>query len=269
MSWRDELPDDLKESPSLKDVQDIGSLAKQFVDLQAHLGNSIRVPSKEAGAEDRKSFYDKIIKHAPDLMVRPDVSTPEAKDALMTMLGRPGDGKDYELPEGSTVGEELIGIIRKSAHQAGLSKEQFKGIVASINELSVAEQKKVKQALLDAHSTIDKEWGLKKDHNMKLASTIAAVTGAPKALVEAINKGEAGIETLNWLLGLAARFPSEEMQIINQEGGGSGKMTPAEAKSRINEIRANKEHPVWKTSHPDHDEAVKDWLELHRQANPS
>ena len=48
-NWRDTLPDDLKGNPALANFQDIGQMAKSFVDMKSFQGDSIRVPGQDAG----------------------------------------------------------------------------------------------------------------------------------------------------------------------------------------------------------------------------
>ena len=47
--WRASLPEDIRGAKALESVKDVDSLAKQFLDAQSHIGNSIRITSEEAG----------------------------------------------------------------------------------------------------------------------------------------------------------------------------------------------------------------------------
>jgi hypothetical protein len=49
--WRANLSDDLRSSKGLESVKDVESLAKQFLDAQSHIGNSIRIPGEDAGQD--------------------------------------------------------------------------------------------------------------------------------------------------------------------------------------------------------------------------
>ena len=265
-TWRDSLPEELKAHPDLQSVTDVPSLAKQFVDRGAFLGSSIRIPSKEAGADGMKEFYNKVIEKVPSLMVKPDFNDPVAKDAFFTMFGRPKEDKEYELPEKVTFSDEILVPLRKTAHELGLNKDQFKGVLSTINALNTEAAKKAERAREENSAAIDREWGAKKEHNTKLVKAVAVATGAPDGLIAAIDKGEADPRTLNWLLGLAAKFPAETAQIVNQGDGSRIGMTPAEARARIVEIRANPKHPVWNEGDPLHNDAVQDWHKLHQFA---
>lgn len=265
--WRDSLPDDLKTSPALKDTADVPALAKQFVDLQSHLGQSLRIPSKEAGAEDLKTFYGKVMERVPGLIVRPDLNDPVAKNAFYDMTGRPKDEKGYALPDKVILAPETEVVIRKAAHASGLNNDQFKSLVTSLNEIGTASATKAKEKLASDSAVLDAEWGLKREHNTKLVKAIATATGAPAELLNSIDRGEVAPSTMKWLLGIASKFPGEGADIINQGGGSNNTMTPQEARNRIIEIRANKQHPVWNSRDPMHAASVDDWANLHKYAN--
>lgn len=265
-TWRDLLPEELKAHPDLQSVADVPSLAKQFVDRGAFLGSSIRIPSKDAGADGMKEFYGKITEKVPGLMVRPDLNDPVAKDAFFTMFGRPKEDKEYELPEKVSISDEVLVPLRKTAHEIGLNKDQFKSVLSTINALNSEAVEKSEKAKEKNSLAIDREWGTKREHNTKLVKAVATATGAPDGLIKAIEKGEADPHTLNWLLSLAAKFPAETAQIVNQGDGSRVGMTPSEARARIVEIRSNPKHPVWNEGDPLHNDAVQDWHKLHQFA---
>ncbi len=82
--WRTSLPDDLKNEPSLKLINDVSGLAKSYVSAQKLVGaDKIPVPSKHATEEDWKNVYHK--------------------------LGLPQDVKDYDVKvkEGISIDKEF------------------------------------------------------------------------------------------------------------------------------------------------------------------
>lgn len=265
-SWRDSLPDDLKNHQSLSTTKDVASLAKQFVDQQAYLGNAVRIPSAEASAEDRKAFHDKIIAKVPGLMIRPDTAKPEDMEAFHRMVGRPDKPEEYELVEGLTE-NDYTKLLRTAAHKQGLNKTQFKEMVAVFPAIAKQLADANAAAAQERKDAVQKEWGAATAKNTTIATSIAEKTGAPQALIDGIKAGTVDIGTLKWLHGLAAAFGGEGKH-LSTDSGNSAAMTPAEAASRITEIRRNKEHPVWNPRDPLHATAVKEWTDLHRYANP-
>lgn len=269
-NWRDALPSELQESASLKDVKDIGSLAQQFVDLQSHLGNSIRVPSEHASQEDRAKFYEKLQKHAPDLLPRPDRNDTDAMDAFYASMGRPEEASGYEkpeIPEGVNVPDERIQAFQEIAHKHGLNAEQFKGV---LGEVLAADQAAYQQQM-DGHNQamdgLKQEWGAAFDDRNGRAVKMLEATGAPADIVQMAKDGMVGANTLKWMYDLSTKFGGEGAPAV-QDQGASGRMTPAEAEAQISEIMNNRQHPYWDSHHPEHQSAIKKMLELGKFANP-
>ena len=59
--WRSAIPEDVRGSPSLQNIESIEDLATQFVNAQGLIGNSIRIPSDNASDEDRAAFRQKLL----------------------------------------------------------------------------------------------------------------------------------------------------------------------------------------------------------------
>ncbi len=67
--WKDDLNEDIKSAPAFKDIgDDINDLAKNFLDVQSHLGNAIRIPSAEASEEDVTAFHSRLKEKVPGLI---------------------------------------------------------------------------------------------------------------------------------------------------------------------------------------------------------
>ncbi len=266
-SWRDTLPEDMRNNPSLLTTKDVPSLAKQFIDQQAHLGNSIRVPSADAGPEDRKAFHEKLIAKVPGLILRPDMTNAESLEAFHRMVGRPDKPEEYELVEGLT-DNDYTNLLRTAAHKQGLNKTQFKELVSIFPAIAKEAAKAAEKQAFDNKEAVTKEWGAATAKNTAIAASVAEKTGAPPELVKAISEGNAGLPTLKWLHSLAAHFGGEGKHFAGVSGT-PAPMTPAEATARIAEVRNNRQHPVWNARDPLHAQAVLDWAELHRFVKPT
>lgn len=240
-------------------VKDANGLAKQFSDAQSYIGNSIRVPSAEAGEEDRKAFYEKLQKHAPDLIPRPDTGNEEAMNALWAQLGRPEDPSKYELPEGVNA-EEIKDFVEK-AHGANLTNTQAKALIESMAAETRAQQEEAQQRFEQDQQQLKNDWGMAYDQNAQTVQNLVKQTGAPDAIVEAAMKGELDSSVAKWLHGLAGKLGGEGTQITTNEGN-NGMMTPNEATHQLDEIYNNPEHPYHNVSHPSHQTAVKRVVEL-------
>ena len=257
-SWLDSLPEDIRGNSAFENVKDVGDLANQFVNAQSFLGSSIRIPSENAGEEDLTKFYDKVLKHAPNLMPKPDAGDEASINAVLSALGRPADPSTYAIE-----GAELTDDLRKVAHEMGLTQAQFEkmyqGFVKPSLESSVAQEAETKAG----RDALAKEWGYAFQTKEQTAQALLEKTGAPSALVEAAKAGSLNADTLRWIDSMVTSIGKEGLDLVNH-GQGGHRMTPAEAKAQVNEIMSNRNHAYWNASDPLHEQAKKDIVELHR-----
>ena len=61
ISFRDSLPEDLRNNPSLKNFNDVGGLAKSYVHAQRMIGaDKIALPNQNSTDEDWANVYNKL-----------------------------------------------------------------------------------------------------------------------------------------------------------------------------------------------------------------
>lgn len=267
--WRETLPPELKDSPGLKDVKDVASLAKQFLDQQTHLGNSIRIPGPDAGDVDRKSFRDKLLAKVPDLIPVPNPDDPELMSALYRRFGQPEKPEGYEPPEG--VNPEDVEQFREIAHKAGLTKKQFNQLVSDLAEYNGKASQMEKINIENGVKALRQEWGIAFEDRVSQVQKALVATGAPKDIQEAVKSGAVGPETMKWLHGIYKQLGAEGINLAGSGPGSpetSGRFAPAEAMSRINEIMNNKQHPYWVSDSPLHAAAVQEMVRLTEMAYP-
>jgi hypothetical protein len=254
-SWKDSLPAELKDAPSLKDINDIPALAKSFVETKSMLGNSMRIPSAEAGAEARKEFLAKMQEKVPELVLVPSdpEKLAEVEESLWTKLGKPKDAKEYEPPKVDDVEfkPEEIDVLRTIATKRGYTKKQFGQLVKDV----AAEKQAQAKALYEQRAALKKEFGFAFDDKIAAFTAVAEKTGAPPALLNAIKQGTIDTTTAKWLDGLLKSLGGEGSEIRRQEGGGSGRLTPDEAKLQIQEILKNPDY--LRKRNPETHEALK------------
>jgi len=268
-SWRDSLPDDIKGSASLADYKDVAGMAKSHIELQKMMGNSIRVPSSEAGQDDLNKFYDSILEKAPNLMPKPDIEKPDEIEKVLSAIGKPAEASKYELTadlDGYSVSEERMASLKAQAHEAGLTKAQFNKFAGSV---LLAESKQVAAEngqVNESRAALQTEWGAAFDDRQSKAVGILEKTGAPAGLIAQAKDGKLGGETLRWAHSLFESIGSEGVEVGGQPQN-NGKLTPAEARDRIGEILGNKTHAYWNPSDRNNKEAKAKMVELHRLAN--
>ena len=247
-SWRDELPDDLKELPSLKDYKDLPSLAKSHDSLQKHLGNSFKKPADDAPKEEWDKFYNK--------------------------LGRPEtpDGYKYErpeIPEGMTYNENLEKEFMSFAHERGMTQGQVKDILDYYNDIQsnafVEQGAAIKQAQTEAETKLRKEW--KNGYDNEVSQAIKAFQQfADKDdanYLDATGKGNDPV--LIKVFNKVAKAMSESRD-SSPFSADDDWLTPDTAKKESDAIRNDKEHPLhaayFDANHKDHARAIKRMEEL-------
>lgn len=176
-SWRDSLPEDIRDSPSLKDFKGPEDLAKSYLAVQPLIG------------------ADKIVKPGKD-------ATPEQIDAYYKKLGRPDQPDGYKLPEQLPEGitpegldEGKVDHMRKVAHANGLTDQQFADLARGMLEYEAGFIKQSEQARSESAqqnvAKLHQEWGTAFDQNVELADNGASF--AHPELVDVLK--QAGINT--------------------------------------------------------------------------
>lgn len=236
--WRASLPEDIREATSLKDVSDVSSLAKQFVDQQQFLGNSIRIPSAEAGEKDLDAFYTKVEKHAPELMRKSSLESPESRTKMFKALGMPGEAIDYQPPEGLPEGaltDELLGEYRAAAFKNNMTKEQFSGFLQDVIAPGHQRAVEANNERVDGIKQLQVEMGVAWGPRSSRILRVMEENGFSPGLQDAVKNGNLSAEDWRAFDKMGEALGHEGSQIINQQGG-SEALTPAEARERADEI---------------------------------
>lgn len=238
--WRAALPPELRDAPALKDTKDIAGLAKQFVDVQTHLGNSIRIPGENAGEADVKAFHEKLVQRVPGLYYFPKEGDEQATAALFEKLGRPKEPKDYEVvvPKDGT---EVPGF-RDVVHKNGLTKAQVKNLSEWFSGLQSGQAEQQMKAHTAEVAKLDAEWGAAKPQKIAAIVALAAKTGAPAPMIEAIQKGTMPPAALRWYDSMVKAIGTEGTNLTVDKNLGPVQLTPSEAEKQIDEIMARKEY---------------------------
>lgn len=258
----DNLSEDLRNEPSLQSFKDVNDIAKSYVHSQRMLGNSIRIPSKEAGADQMNEFYQKL-QNVPGVVKLPEEGNDEQLASFYNKLGRPETPDGYDVMnavQGLQVNEEAAKEFSNFAHKANLTKDQAQQTMAyyaSLVEQDQAMQNQIiDQEVEQAQNVLQRKWGEQFDE--RLAS-------AKSALRHYANEFGADIDQIiNGPMGRDATFigiMSDIGRSLQEKGSIQGAHarsnipTPEEAQSTINDVLANKEHPYWNPSDPRHKEA--------------
>jgi hypothetical protein len=153
-AWVSQLPDDLKQNPSLTSFKTIGELAK------AHLDTSGKMTE----------LTGKLEHSIPKL---PDNATDEDRSLYYEALGRPKDASEYEFEGEDKSSPEWTGYWKQQFHGLGLSKQQAKVLSGAFNgqmqKMVEAHNAQFKAEQTAAEQKLRTEMGDKFDTNVELA----------------------------------------------------------------------------------------------------
>ena len=252
---------DLAGNPALADFKYINGLAKAFVDTKALVGNSIRIPSSEAGTEDMQTFYTTMQEKVPGLMVKPDLTDDAAMAAVMTSLGTPEAAEGYAIPEvkGMEITDERKKFLKDTAFSSGLTAKQFEKWVKDIHTADSQAITARKESTQQEIAGLRNEWGTAFENKYAKTIKIAEATGAPPEVIKALKEQTAGVATIKWFDGLAGALGSEDFQLATLPAGEGG-ITPSEARERASEIR-NKLNTI-DQSNPEYQNLLKKMMDF-------
>ena len=260
------LPSELAADPSIKDIPNVATLAKNYLETKKFVGNSIRIPSSEASAEDKKSFLSKL-SGIDDILIKPSTDDAEAMAAFNTKLGIPSspEGYTYEFEEGTQlpVGTEFIEDFNKFAYEHRLTKSQADALLKT--EIArMSENVKVREEAAKATTAkLQETWGQAYDDKMNLVNSVLDRLNKkmPEDVEALINSGALTNPTLLMLLADAGE------QFAEKSAAGvkikSSNKTPDEAGQEIKDIRTNLNHPFHIPSHPQHQAALDHMSKLY------
>jgi len=234
--WRAALPDELRDNASLADVKDIAGLAKRFVDTKAMVGQALRVPGPDAGAEAMAEFRQSLLDKNLGLVSIPDADDVEGMAAVYKALGAPDEASAYSRPEkweGMT--DERYGTLSSVALEAGVTRKQFETIASKLAEADNTTIGAMEQQFQGDMDQLKGEWGNAYAQKVGRAAVVAKQLEAPEGLQAALADGTAGAETLRWLDKVAAKFGGEGSALVTETGQVS-EFTPSEAKEQLSEI---------------------------------
>ena len=241
-NWRDSLPEEFKNDPTLQNYKDVESLAKTVVHQQKMIGSRIPIPKTE---EEKTELYGK--------------------------LGRPEEPGKYEVavPEDyqQFFREESMNEFRSVAHKIGLNNEQVQALMDfQINEINHEMQgadTQLNSQREEIEQNLKQEWGYDYDKNVKAAQRAVQVYGDVE--VQELLNGELGNNPA--LIKMFARLGKEVTEDMAQNTQNNTlSVSPLDAKQEIANIMNNPKHPYFDGRHREHKDAVEKMRQLHEKA---
>lgn len=268
-SFLDLLSDDLRGEPSLQDFKDIEGLAKSYVN-QAHLvGNSIRIPAKDASPEAWADFRAKFEQIPGAAFV-----DGEDRSALYAKLGKPSDASEYQvsLPEGMA-DDGLMDTFKKTAFEANLTQEQVQAL-SDFRAMEIQKYQEQVESTVNTFKAQQKEvFGQELQNRLNIGNQ--ALTKYMQDFPEAGNALAQDRALLNNPAFIA--MMADLGKTLHENGGlenaGSAQsfgMSPMEASRKIDQLKSDRGFmdAYYSKLNPGHREAVRRMEELHQLAFP-
>ena len=246
-NWRDSLPADIKDEPSLKTFNDIGVFAKSFIHAQKQIGvDKVPIPNKHFTEEDWSNFYEKI--------------------------GVPKDAKYYQLDvDKTTMNETLLNAFKETSIKEKLFPKQsqalLKSTMDSLTQIATQAREKQKTESESRMNDLKKEWGQAFDQNTQFAH-LAFKKFGDESLKSFLDESGFGNDPR------VIKMFSKVGEILREGTIREGKITndilvPAEALKKANTIAMDSKHPYNDKKHPNHKAAIEEVEGLYKMAFPA
>jgi hypothetical protein len=245
---------ELKQDPSLQQIQSVEDLAKGYVHAQKLVGkDKIPLPKDE---NDTDAWND-----------------------VLKKLGRPNDPSEYQLPELSEdsavqLPEGMDNWFKNKAHELGLTNKQarelWSGYISDVAENQVQQQtQQAQQQKEQAEAELKKEFGNAFDEKLQDARTALKQYDTDGSVTKALEQSGLGNNpaVVKMLSQIGEAFREDKV-------GGSSKSfsrTPQQAQQEIQDLRMDKNFmQQWMDpKEPGHNSAVAKMSALYQEAYPS
>lgn len=165
----DQIDEQYRDQESLKQFDSVADLAKSFVETKAMVGNSIRIPSKDAGEEARQEYWNKLINNDPELMMKPDFENKDQSREFFRTIGLPEEFSKYENPEGMKLPDDVEAEMRELLYSASLTNSQYQKIMAAFSDRQAQTTTMQNDMQETGMSDLKGKWGQALDDRIKAA----------------------------------------------------------------------------------------------------
>ena len=241
-----QLPEEIRDHPSLQSINDVGNLGLSFVNAQRLIGaDKIPLP-KNPTEDDLSNIYSK--------------------------LGRPDEPSGYAIQaDGQILTEGDVNTYTDIAHKLGLSKAQANGILdyyrSSIQQTTEAMSKDSEQQRQQIEQSLKAEWGA--DYDAKVTQANRAVSDiAGEDLLQMVLQDGTKVGNHPAFIKAFANFADFKTSVTKEdtisENSVNYRMSPADAKAKIDTIMNDKSHAYWDRKNPvAREKAVKEVQDLY------
>jgi hypothetical protein len=246
--WRASIPEDIRNDPTLKDIKDVGSLAKSLVHAQRMIGTEkVAKPQKNWTPQQHADFYNQI-------------GRPENPDGYSF--------KPEKLPDGVTLDEAKFADTKKTLHSLGLTDTQASGVLKyyldHVGSTATSAQQAAEAERVAAIAQLKEEFGNDFDTKVGVAQAVVKKFGSEElqSVIDEIGNKPGFIKLFSAI--------GEAMLDDTARGSGSGLIVTdaAQALAEINQLKMDTEfqtHLNNKQS-PGNKAALERWTMLHEKA---
>jgi hypothetical protein len=239
--WKEALPEDIKDDPALKAIQNVDGLAKSYVHSQRMLGtDKLIIPNKYAENHEWKSFFHKA--------------------------GLPQEVKDYEIkPNSEEVDKTFLDDYKKASHEAnilpGQAQKMFDWYMGKASGEIKRQEEEEQQHLDKGISSLKNNWGNAYDSKVKAAQVAINHFGDDALRKRLEDTGFGNDAELIRVFSKIGETLTDDNFKGDSNPGSFGK-TPEQAQAEINDIMANPKHPYFDKNHPGHKKSLEDMQRL-------
>jgi hypothetical protein len=239
----EQIGEEYRDHESLKDFTDIAALAKSFVETKAMVGNSIRIPGKDAGDTAYEEYLNKLITNDPKLMMKPDFSTPEQSREFYRTIGLPEEAAKYENPEDMKLDEAVEAEMRSLLYDAQIPQAAYAKIMSAFSDRQNQTVEMNSEMRDSDMSQLKGKWGMATDDRMRAAQKMNEEF-YPGRTFDSLTGPE-----LESLYSISTAMTGKGAQAASDAGGIPTSITPDEAVNQAAEIMTRIHDPLSDLSH--------------------
>lgn len=235
-----DIPDEIRNDPSLKPITSLPNLVKSYVNAQKMIGaDRLVVPGQDAGDDAWRAIYQK--------------------------LGVPAEFEDYQVELPETEDEGVKGYFErylKEAHDAGLLPKQAKKLVEFQTQYAADQAQEAEarweRALEEQVEQFKAEEGEKYNDTVFGAKLVVKQfddDGAFSKLVEEDPSFGNNPTLIRFLAKISGHLTEDTFrsQAVSNLG-----TSAEEAQQKLNKIMGDQSGPYWSKEHPDHNRVVNE-----------
>lgn len=224
--------------------------------------NLQKFESPKAMFDSYMNLMTKLGDKANLVQVPKDAKDEAGRKALAKALGVPEDPKGYKFPEikrpdGFPADPKQDEAFRAMAKKYDLAPWQAEGLYNDVVNSNIQtfsqQQAALAESVKKVESDLQIEFGAAWPEKKELAQKVIDLYAPKDAKISEALLRDPGAVRL--LIKVGERF--SEDGLLEGSGGGSGRLTPAEARAKINEILRDEKHPFHKNDAAGHKEAVE------------